>query len=109
MRGTLPERLLTVVQVADVLGVCRATIYKLCERGELAHVRVSNAIRFERHHLGAFLVRQRSGAHCPPRRPELGEPPAAEPLEGRSLAPLDSGAQRFGRGTLSRPYYVIMM
>jgi len=46
----------------DALGVCRAAIYKLCERGELAHVRVSNAIRFKRQHLAAFLARQR-GEH----------------------------------------------
>ena len=32
-------------QVAAHLGVCAATVYKLCERGELGHVRVSNAIR----------------------------------------------------------------
>jgi excisionase family DNA binding protein len=58
---TLPERLLTVAEVAATLSVCQATIYKLCERGELAHVRISTSIRFERHHLGAFLARQRSG------------------------------------------------
>jgi excisionase family DNA binding protein len=31
--------------VAAELGVCTATVYALVERGELAHVRVSNAIR----------------------------------------------------------------
>jgi excisionase family DNA binding protein len=38
-------RLLTVREVASVLAVSTATVYKLCTRGELAHVRVSNAIR----------------------------------------------------------------
>jgi len=36
---------LSVRQVAELLGVSRASVYKLVERGELACVRVSNAIR----------------------------------------------------------------
>jgi excisionase family DNA binding protein len=36
---------MTVAQVAKRLGVCRSTVYQLCERGEMGHVRVSNAIR----------------------------------------------------------------
>jgi excisionase family DNA binding protein len=38
-------RYLTVREAAAVLKVCTATVYKLCERGELPHLRVSNAIR----------------------------------------------------------------
>jgi excisionase family DNA binding protein len=37
--------LLTVREVAGVLRVSTATVYKLCARGELAHVRVLNLIR----------------------------------------------------------------
>lgn len=37
--------LLTVRQVAERLGVSTATVYRLCERGELPYVRVSNVIR----------------------------------------------------------------
>jgi excisionase family DNA binding protein len=37
--------LLTVREVARVLRVSTATVYKLCTRGELAHVRVLNVIR----------------------------------------------------------------
>ena len=40
-----PRPLLSVRQVAELLGVSRASVYKLVERGELAHVRISNAIR----------------------------------------------------------------
>lgn len=39
------DELLTVHEVAGRLRVCRATVYKLVERGELACVRVANAIR----------------------------------------------------------------
>jgi len=36
---------LTLRVVAKRLGVSAATVYALCRRGELAHYRVSNAIR----------------------------------------------------------------
>ncbi len=39
------ERLLPVAEVARILGVCDATVYKLCARGHLGHVRILNAIR----------------------------------------------------------------
>jgi excisionase family DNA binding protein len=38
-------RLLTVREVAECLAVCTATVYALVERGEIRHLRVSNAIR----------------------------------------------------------------
>jgi excisionase family DNA binding protein len=41
----LDRRLLTPVEVAERLGVCRDTVYRLCDRGGLPHVRVGNAIR----------------------------------------------------------------
>jgi excisionase family DNA binding protein len=47
--------LLTVRQVAERLGVCTATVYTLVERGELKHVRVSNAIRVAPGELVVFI------------------------------------------------------
>jgi len=49
--------LLSVGQVAELLGVSTATVYLLCERGELAHARVCNAIRIAPADLDAYLAR----------------------------------------------------
>lgn len=37
--------MLTVREAARILRVSTATVYKLCTRGELGHVRVLNALR----------------------------------------------------------------
>ena len=58
--------LLTVKQVAARLGVSAATVYGLCERRELHHVRVANAIRVSPDALEAFL---RTMAAARPKRP----------------------------------------
>lgn len=60
-RRTSPEvgggaDLLTVSQVAARLRVKPVTVYRLCQRGELAHLRVSNALRVEAAELERFLV-----------------------------------------------------
>ena len=39
------ERLLTVMEAAERLRVCTATVYGLCKSGKLGHVRVGNSIR----------------------------------------------------------------
>ena len=49
------DRLLRVAEVAEHLGVCNATVYRLCERGELAHVWIVNSIRIRPDDLRAFL------------------------------------------------------
>jgi len=51
-----PSRLLTVREVANVLGVGLPIVYRLCERDELAHVRVSNAIRIWPSAVTAYLA-----------------------------------------------------
>ncbi len=48
--------LLTVRAAAALLRVSTATVYKLVARGDLAHVRVSNAIRIAPADLEAFLA-----------------------------------------------------
>ena len=53
------SRLLTVREVAGRLAVSTATIYALCERGQIRHVRISNAIRVELAEVEAFVARQR--------------------------------------------------
>ena len=52
-------RLLTVREVAERLAVCTATIYALVERGEIRHMRISNAIRVHPDDLEAFIKAQR--------------------------------------------------
>ena len=49
--------LLSVRQVAAQLGVSAATVYALCERGELVHARISNSIRVDPSDLAAFVER----------------------------------------------------
>jgi hypothetical protein len=39
------ERLLNVRAVSERLGVHPSSVYSLCDRGELSHVRVSHALR----------------------------------------------------------------
>jgi excisionase family DNA binding protein len=56
-------KLLTVRQVAKVLGVCPATVYRLCERGEFAHYRVRHAIRVDITEVKAMLQRSRGSHH----------------------------------------------
>jgi excisionase family DNA binding protein len=57
------EPLLTVREVAARLAVCTATVYALCDRGELPHMRISNAVRVEPVDLAAFIARRRTGHH----------------------------------------------
>jgi hypothetical protein len=47
-------RLLTVREVADQLGVCTATVYRLSEIGDLPHVRITASIPNQARGLGGI-------------------------------------------------------
>lgn len=60
----MPEHLLRAHQVAEMLNTRVSTIYALCRRGELVHIRLGEGrrrplIRFRREELESFL-RQRT-------------------------------------------------
>lgn len=54
------EAFLSVRQVAQLLHVSAATIYRLCEASELAHLRVSHAVRIAPADLVAYLKKKRT-------------------------------------------------
>jgi excisionase family DNA binding protein len=45
-----------VAEVAENFGVCNATVYRLCESGALAHVRVINSIRVRPSDLAKYVA-----------------------------------------------------
>ena len=47
-------------EVAQLVGVSTATIYRLCTRGDVQHFRISNAIRVCADDLAAFLKARRA-------------------------------------------------
>ncbi len=53
------ERLLTVKEVAKLLQVCNASVYKLCDKGELEHTRILNSIRIATADLSHLIGRRR--------------------------------------------------
>ena len=61
-------QLLKVAEVAKKLGVCNATVYRLCESGALSHVRVVNSIRVRPKDLAEYVAGCRErGASSGPR------------------------------------------
>jgi excisionase family DNA binding protein len=50
------DRLLKVAEVAEHLGVCNATVYRLCDTGELPHVWIVNSIRVRPRDLEEFIA-----------------------------------------------------
>ena len=53
--GTQDPRLLTVVEVAEVLGVGRSKVYELLYRGELKSVKIGSSRRVRYSDLGDFV------------------------------------------------------
>jgi excisionase family DNA binding protein len=49
--------ILTASEAADLLKVSTATITRLCQRGELPHVKVGRQLRFRREWLDTYLNR----------------------------------------------------
>jgi excisionase family DNA binding protein len=57
-----PEALLTAAEVAERLRVCTETVYRLCKRGVLPHLRILDTVRVRPADLAAFVsARTRSG------------------------------------------------
>jgi excisionase family DNA binding protein len=50
------EQLLTVRQVATLLGVCRATVYKWAAAGVFPHIRIVNVIRVRPEDVTCFVT-----------------------------------------------------
>jgi excisionase family DNA binding protein len=53
------DRLLTVRDAADMLGVGTWAVYRLCETGELPHIRIVESIRIRPADLAAFIAQNR--------------------------------------------------
>jgi excisionase family DNA binding protein len=74
--------LLTARVAAGRLGVSTAIVYKLVAKGDLPHIRVSNAIRVTPGDLDTFLVRYRgqaSGRKGSPRPSDRSRPGLTAP------------------------------
>jgi len=68
------EAFLSARQAAVKLGVCTATVYKLCETGELRHARISNAIKVAPEDLERLLATRINGGTRPPSTTEAPAP-----------------------------------
>ena len=55
-RFELPEELLTVAEVAPLLRVCKATVYRMVKDGSLQAVHVLNGVRIRRSALAEFAM-----------------------------------------------------
>jgi excisionase family DNA binding protein len=53
--------LLSINQVARLLGISRKTLYALIRRGDLLPIRVGERLRFDQADIRAYLERQREG------------------------------------------------
>jgi excisionase family DNA binding protein len=57
--------LLSINEVARLLGISRATVYELMRDGALVPIRVGERARFEPADIRAYLDRQREGERAP--------------------------------------------
>ena len=113
MGAAASPRLLKVGEVAERLGVSTATVYALCKRGELRHVRVGSVLAADEKEVLMKMNRSRSAA---PDRPNrflrslattawtIGTSAVAGALSGRVRERLVFG-QVGGRGRTPTPVY----
>jgi excisionase family DNA binding protein len=73
--------LLSINEVAELLGISRPTVYALIRRGGLVPIRVGERIRFDPADIRAYLERNREIS------PEMREAgfPASEPLADENV------------------------
>ena len=57
--------LLSVAPTARQLGVCTATVYTLCARGHLPHIRILNTLRIPEGDLKTFVAARRAATQHP--------------------------------------------
>jgi excisionase family DNA binding protein len=55
------EQLLTIADVAGILGISRGSVYALIRSGELSTIRVGERARFDPVDLRSYLERHREG------------------------------------------------
>lgn len=60
--GLRLERLLSIREVADILGVSRATVYSLMHSRELVPIRVGERARFDPEGVRNYIERKRAAA-----------------------------------------------
>jgi excisionase family DNA binding protein len=65
------EALLAIRAVAARLGVSTATVYALCETGQLRHVRILNALRIAESDLVDFVEGNKTRAYVPAKPPAI--------------------------------------
>ncbi len=70
---------MTVPQVATVLAVNRATVYRLIDAGDLHCYRVGGSVRVGKHHLAEYLARSECRGHEPIQNGASVESPTAPP------------------------------
>ena len=58
-RQSEENRLLTVTEVAELLRICRFSVYNLVKRKELSAIKVLNQFRFEINSVEKYLEKQR--------------------------------------------------
>ena len=59
----MPDEILTVVEVAELLKVAEKTVYTMAQRTEIPCFKVRGQWRFRRSDIDAWIERQVSGEH----------------------------------------------